>query len=75
MISDFTAPSGIDSYFIRADDLMLGDVVRRVGHPMRVGVVLGTEGDVVLVRWYKDGPVDRRHKALLQRRVDQEGRP
>lgn len=48
----------------------LGDVVRRVGRPLQVGVVQGTEGELVLVRWAPGGPVDRRHHALLQRRVD-----
>lgn len=58
--------------FVPADvaDLRAGDVVRRVGRPLQVGIVQGLEGDVALVRWYADGPTDRRHIALLQRRTD-----
>jgi hypothetical protein len=48
---------------------MLGDAVRRVGRPLEVGRVVGLEGDLVKVRWYAEGPIDRRHIELLQRRV------
>lgn len=62
----------INSYVpARTSDLYLGDVVRRAGHPMRIGHVRGLEGDVVLVQWFKDGPIDRRHVTHLQRRIDQ----
>jgi hypothetical protein len=58
------------STYVHADELQLGDVVRRVGRPLQVGLVCGLDGDVALVRWYMNGPLDRRHKALLQRRAD-----
>jgi hypothetical protein len=57
------------SAFTSAQDVEPGDAVRRVGHPLRVGIVLGREGDVALVRWYANGPADRRHVSLLQRRL------
>jgi hypothetical protein len=63
-------PSTGSTRYVAADDLMLGDVVRRVGRPLQVGIVLGMDGDVALVRWYANGPVDRRHRSLLQRRTD-----
>lgn len=55
---------------IDPDDLELGDVVRRNGDGIRIGVVVGVRGEHVLVRWRKDGPIDRRHHKLLQRRAD-----
>lgn len=56
-------------------DIALGDVFRRVGRPLEVGIVLGIEEEVIVVRWYANGPHDRRHFKLLQRRVDREEDP
>lgn len=60
------------SAFVAADvrDLRAGDAVRRLGRPLEIGMVQGLDGDVVLVRWYANGPIDRRHVAHLQRRTD-----
>ncbi len=55
--------------FVPAENLVPGDVVRRVGCPLQVGIVFGIEGDVAIIRWRACGPFDRRNVALLQKRL------
>lgn len=44
---------------VRVWDTNPGDVVRRRGHPLRVGIVVALEDDQVLVRWAaRDLPQD-----------------
>ena len=61
------------STYVAPTELMLGDVVRRVGGSMQVGVVVGFSDDVVLVKWHPAGAVDRRHRLALQRRLEPMG--
>ena len=53
----------------RVWDLRLGDVVRRAGRPLRVGIVHGVDGEDVLVRWSPAAMPTRHHYSALERRL------
>jgi hypothetical protein len=49
-------------------DTRPGDVVRRKGHPLRIGIVQGVEEDQILVRWAPASePIAHRFDTLEKR--------
>lgn len=57
---------------VNVADARLGDVVRRAGHPLRIGIVRGVVGEGVLVRWAPAAKPTLHHFATLERRLDGE---
>lgn len=58
---------------VRVWDTKPGAVVRRAGHPLRIGIVLAARGEDLLVRWSAQHAISQatwHHYSTLERRTD-----